>query len=238
MLVALLLVTPALRPAIGPNAGPVLRGGLLLVASERLSDPNFARTVLLLLEANDDGAVALILNRPLPGTLQQVIPELPERASEVPLYAGGPVQRAQIVVLMRSDGEAPGVVPVLEGVRVTRALDALHEVLRGVPPSRLVRAYLGYAGWAAGQLQGEMERGDWYVLETDAAEVFDTRAEAFWPLMQKRAAGLWVQTPPRLQPPSRSTSTDSRSPPASISTRTRIGWQHTEQSSTYSWVPG
>lgn len=232
LLLALLAIAAAVRAAVAPSPARLPAAGLLLVASEGMRDPRFAQTVLLVLEADEGGAVALVLNRPLRARLDEAIPNLPPRAAEVALYSGGPVRPGQVTVLTRTTEEAAGMAPVLDGVKVTLALTALQALMRGVPPVQEIRAYLGYAGWSPGQLERELARGDWHLLSTDAGEIFDTPPAEMWPRLQRRATGMWVLRTPRSQPPSRSTSTPESSPSVSTSTRTRIGWQHTEQSST------
>lgn len=218
------------------------RTGVLLVATERLGDPNFARTVLLLLEADEHGALGLILNRPLDATLDEVMPDFPpEPALTLPLHRGGPVQLGRVTVLARTGHEGPGLRAVLPGVWAVRERDALQALLAGRPPVREARAFLGYAGWAPHQLENEIARGDWDLLETTAAEVFATPARELWQRLRHRAAGTWAAAPPAtpaaaaqgaVQSPSRSTSTASTSPSTPTSTSTRMGWQQTEQSST------
>ena len=192
---ALLVVAAGVRSAVTPAPALTPQAGRLLVAGEGMADPRFARTVLLVLESDRHGALALVLNRPLQANLRDVMPDLPERARGVALYAGGPVNPGQIAILMRTREQAADVTRVLDGVSVTMALSALRALMRGDPAVDEARAYLGYAGWAPGQLQGELARGDWDVVETDAAELFDTPAADMWPRLHRRAAGLWASRP-------------------------------------------
>ena len=148
------------------------------------------------------------------------------------------MQRDRVTVLVRTEGDAPGLVTVLEGVKASVDMRSLWALMRGEPPATDVRAYLGYAGWAPGQLENEMARGDWLALETTAAQVFETPVDRLWHELYRRGGGTWVRATPApgdaraAQSPSRSTSTPRSAPSRSTSTTTRIGWQHTEQSST------
>jgi len=147
--------------------------GSFLVAKHRLQDPNFSRTVVLLLEHTTDGAFGLVVNRPAE------VQGLP-----FPLYTGGPCEMEGVLIL---HGHADWVVPteqtqgeVAPGILVgdTACLDRVTdpepgEVLR-------FRLFSGYAGWGPGQLEGELAEGTWGVVPATGELLFDTPAEELW----------------------------------------------------------
>lgn len=140
--------------------------GKLLVATPRLIDPNFFRTVILMLQDDDEGTVGVVLNRP---TEEAVDPHLPEWADRVMsprlIHFGGPVEPEVAIGLSNSaEGMASGV-PGLNLVD----LSAPPEHQQG--PS--VRIYSGYAGWGEGQLESEIEMGSWYVVQASPDDPFD-----------------------------------------------------------------
>lgn len=161
-----------------------LAAGQLVVATPVLTDPSFARTVVLLLQADaDDGALGLVLNRPSGTVVGEVLPDWAPLAAEPDtVFVGGPVSPQSAICL----GQARlGVLPlpsfaVLENQPTlgTVDLDATPEQL--APVVRQVRVYAGYAGWAAGQLESEVAEGAWFVLDALPADGFAGRPELLW----------------------------------------------------------
>jgi putative transcriptional regulator len=156
----------------------------LLVALNVIVDPNFRRTVVLMLEHEEDqGAVGLVLNRSTDFPLQQLCEslELPWRGAEdARVDWGGPVQEDSGWVLL-GDEAASGltdVEPLLPGVHWSRSQDALRRV--GERPSLRARVFLGYAGWGAGQLEREIAEGSWLVVPATAALVFEPDLGRMW----------------------------------------------------------
>jgi putative transcriptional regulator len=141
--------------------------GRLLVATPLLREPTFARTVIALLEHNDDtGAVGVVLNRPAGIDVAAAVPAVVDLVTPpAVLFDGGPVSPATAIALglAEPDAEPEGwaaVVPPL----VTVDLD--HDPALLASSLRQLRIFAGYAGWAAGQLEGEVEEGAWYVVDS------------------------------------------------------------------------
>jgi putative transcriptional regulator len=192
-LLAAALALAGLLPAgnaaqVRPLREPATRGavdaiatGKLLVAARRLPDPNFASTVILLIDVDAKGAVGLVLNRRSAVTLAKVFPYLvPSMATAGPAFLGGPVEPTRPMALMRTAQPPPGTRPVVDGVHAAAAREAIDAaVAAGASPTRL-RVFLGYAGWGAGQLQAETAEGAWHVLEGDADVVFDPEPGTTW----------------------------------------------------------
>lgn len=146
---------------------------MLLVASPTLLDPNFADTVVLLLDADEDGALGVVLNRPSPVAVAEVLGQWSGAVAQPDvLFEGGPVSTdaALAVALLRDPEEVPVGFRVVEGRLGLVDLDAPAELLSGSLAG--LRIFAGYAGWAPGQLEAEVEEGTWYVAAGEALDVF------------------------------------------------------------------
>ena len=162
--------------------------GFFLVAKPSIIDPNFQRTVLLATPA-PGGTLGVILNRPTKRSLASILPENATLAKfKEPLYFGGPVERVGLFALFRAK-ESPGAsLAVIEDVYL--ALDpATVEQLLINPPAQL-RLFVGYSGWAPGQLDGELMRGDWWVVSADLETIFRKNTESLWEELSNRARAI------------------------------------------------
>ncbi|MEP7054638.1 MAG: YqgE/AlgH family protein [Actinomycetota bacterium] len=164
--------------------------GRLLVATPALIDPNFARSVILLLEHGDNGAVGLVLNRPSETAVGEVLPEWSTHAADPSVvYVGGPVSPDGAICLGRSLGRGVlGVDPwtFFDGNVGTVDLTAGPEA---VPGEAEVRIFAGYAGWGAEQLAVEIEIGSWYVVDGGVDDVFCADPDLLWRGVLKRQPG-------------------------------------------------
>jgi putative transcriptional regulator len=170
--------------------------GSLLLAAPVLEDPHFARTVVLVVDHDDEGAVGLVLNRPTSLEVSSILPVWADLADEPRVvFEGGPVGTDSALALARlqrisaePDAAGSGV-----GVRhLTSNLglvdldtdpDALAPALRGL------RVFAGYAGWAPDQLEDEIDEGAWFVLPSVDDDVFSVDASALWSRVLRRQAG-------------------------------------------------
>ena len=186
---ALLLAAGAAQG--GERATGKLDKGKLLVASRTLEDPSFARTVVLLVEYGSDGALGVIVNRPTEVPLGDALPEVKEleRRRDVTIYLGGPVARERMLVLLRTSREPPESMRIFGRVFASGSLAALR---KSVTRGEGVRAYVGYAGWAPGQLDAEVARGDWLIGPADVEAVFADHPGAVWERLVERFAGEWA----------------------------------------------
>jgi putative transcriptional regulator len=140
--------------------------GRLLVAAPSLFDPNFRRTVVLVVEHSDDGAAGLVLNRPSETRVAEAVPELePIEDGDELVYVGGPVEPAAVVVLAELDDPDDATMNVLGDIGFVSVESRLESMRRR-------RVFAGYAGWGGGQLEGELEREDWLVEEAVPDDVF------------------------------------------------------------------
>ena len=181
MTLRLLLVLAALlgaAPLASAQSGTA-PNGVFLIATPALVDPNFRRSVVLVTQAPDGTTVGFIVNRPGQRSLADILPEheLLKRFTE-PLYLGGPVQSAGLFAVFRTKDNPQGALRVLDDLSF--ALDpAVVEGLMHTPPAQ-VRFFNGYAGWAPGQLETELDRGGWYVLNADTDTVFRKDMGKLW----------------------------------------------------------
>ena len=155
--------------------------GSLLVATPRLIDPNFYRTVVLLVQADDDGVVGLVLNRPTSETVADHLPDWADRAATPGvIHHGGPVEPEVAICLCLSPEGLPTGVPGLSLVDV----GSLPE-----PDGPPVRLYSGYAGWGSEQLREELEEGSWYVVQASPDDPFE-EPEGQWRRVLRRQPGF------------------------------------------------
>lgn len=149
--------------------------GSLLLAHPKMRDPNFGRTVILLSLHNAEGAMGVVLNRPMDKTLGELGTELASGAlSEVPLYQGGPVNPEQLILVAWEADPEEGSVKLYFGIDPEKliALKAERDVQ--------VRGFLGYSGWSAGQLETEMKRESWIVAPVSPHLVGGLEGPALW----------------------------------------------------------
>jgi putative transcriptional regulator len=162
--------------------------GKLLVASPALRDPNFDRTVVLVLEHNEDGALGVVLNRPSELDLAEALPEWGRLALEpAVVFVGGPVQSGSLIGLAAAwtDATVEGWTPLTGRVG---AVDLEHPETLAAEVGE-VRIFAGYAGWAAGQLEGELEVGAWFVLDAAPDDAFSPEPDRLWRTVLRRQGG-------------------------------------------------
>ena len=178
-----------------PTPSTALARGKLLVAAAHLDDPNFARSVVLLLAYDEEGgAMGVIVNRPTPLRLARVLPDVPALAGRSDrLWRGGPVLPTSLLTLVRSRENLDGSEAVLEDVRVLTSRKAVLRTLESPVPSEQLRAFAGHAGWAPGQLEAETARGDWTVVPATAPLVFSSNPDELWPSLERSGTRQWTQ---------------------------------------------
>ena len=163
--------------------------GKLLIASPALVDPNFARTVVLITEHNDEGAMGVVLNRPSETAVEDVASELSELVVDEPVFIGGPVQPQALVVLAEfNDPEAAAWI-VAADVGYVSAESEYDDLARAI---RRGRVYAGYSGWGAGQLEGELAEDAWIVEPPMPAELFPDDPLTLWQDVLARKGGQFA----------------------------------------------
>nr|WP_309225314.1 YqgE/AlgH family protein [Quadrisphaera sp. INWT6] len=174
--------------------------GRLLVATPSLEGAEFRRTVVLLLDHTaDGGAFGVVVNRPTTTDVETVLPAWqPFTTAPGRLFRGGPVglDTALGLVAVPGDGPEPLGVRRLVGSLGVVDLDAPPEVV--APGVGGLRIFAGYAGWSAGQLEGEVEEGSWYVVDGEAGDAFTDAPEGLWASVLRRQPGrlAWVASYP------------------------------------------
>ncbi len=171
------------------SAAEMEANSIFLVAKREMRDARFRETVVLVTQPRQGGPWGVIVNKPLERRLSEIFTDhAPLKKRKDVLFFGGPVMPERLVFLVRATKPPPRSVPVLKDVYFTGDVDWIDERLKRPDPARGLRVYAGYTGWAAGQLQNELERGDWHVVPADAATVFDKVPALIWPELVKRAA--------------------------------------------------
>lgn len=177
------LVAPA-APRVDAQGRPAQLSGQLLVATDQLRDPRFFHAVIYLLRHDTTGALGLVVNRPLgemplADLLRSVGVEGSSAAGQVRVHSGGPVEPTHGFVLHTADYLGASGQVVKDGVAFSVQPDILAAIADGRGPRRWLFV-LGYAGWAPGQLEAEIQRGDWITVQADQTLLFDDEAESKW----------------------------------------------------------
>jgi putative transcriptional regulator len=162
--------------------------GQLLIASPGLLDPNFRRTVVLVTEHNEEGAAGLVLNRPSPTEVSEVVPLLEPLVEDgEQVWVGGPVQPNAVLVLGEFLDPDDAAVPLFGSLGFP-SLDEPDEV---VPMTTRRRVFAGYAGWGSGQLEDELSREDWIVEPALPDDAFTEAPDELWRDVLRRKGGIY-----------------------------------------------
>lgn len=159
-----------------------------LIAMPAMADPNFAKSLTFICEHNEQGALGVVVNRPIEMTLHSLLKQIEitpvsEHARGIPVHFGGPVQIDRGFVLHTPAGTWQSTLPVGERIGLTTSKDILQAVARDEGPEQII-VTLGYAGWAPGQLEHELAQNAWLTVQADPHILFETPAE------QRYEAGL------------------------------------------------
>ena len=155
--------------------------GQLLVATPTLLDPNFARSVVLIAEHGDGGAMGLVLNRPSDTSVEQAVPELAQLSGDdQPVFVGGPVSTDSVLALAEVEDPDDASELVLGDVGFVQ--DPSVSARRG-------RIFVGYAGWSAGQIEAELDEEAWIVVPAEADDVFSDEPDGLWSAVLRRQGG-------------------------------------------------
>jgi putative transcriptional regulator len=187
-----LLILSALAQAEPPRA-VAPRAGVFLVAKPSIDGGPFYHSVVLLLAHGDEGTLGVIVNRATEIPLSEVLSDLDDESDDPELQFGGPVAMDGLMFLFRSDEppEPPeNVKNVMGDVYFSGERETLQDLLKRKDDRDRLKVYVGHAGWAPGQLQGEIARGSWSLVPADAFTVFQKSPEAIWPELSR--AGVTV----------------------------------------------
>lgn len=184
LLLCVVLLSGHLQVPQGALAQERALTGQMLVANERMRDPRFAETVIYIVEHNRDGALGLIVNRPFAeGPISELLDnfglEHDDVSGDVAVHYGGPVDTGLGFILHSPEYIIEGTQVIDELMAFTSSPEVLRDIGIGKGPRRSLLAF-GYSGWESGQLEGELRRGDWLVIDADAEIVFGLNAAAKW----------------------------------------------------------
>ena len=164
--------------------------GQLLLASPALADPNFARTVVLIGVHSEEGAMGVVLNRPSDVTVAEAVPQLEEAVEdEQPVFIGGPVQPGSIVFLGEFLDPEPAGLLVLGRIGFPAPEVEVDELTRATARARV---FAGYAGWSEGQLDAELDRGDWILDAAQPQDIFSEDPAELWASVLTRKGGSYA----------------------------------------------
>ncbi|MEP3479459.1 MAG: YqgE/AlgH family protein [Fuerstiella sp.] len=158
--------------------------GHFLLAANHLRDPNFFQCVILMLEHTEETAMGLIVNRPMSTKLNEALGDLGSGSDQrSPLFSGGPVEDSSMFIMHNCQDLSTSDRTICDGVYVSSSSDSFDHLIQEsveVEQERLFRVYCGYAGWAGGQLEQEIDRGDWLTLPASSERVFKNDPYELW----------------------------------------------------------
>ncbi len=163
--------------------------GKLLIATPQLVDPHFARTVVLITEHGEEGAMGIVLNRPSEASVSEVVPALVPVAGQGSVFVGGPVQPNALVMLGEFSNPEMAAWIVVADVGLVSAQSEIDELPDAVRRGRL---YAGFSGWGAGQLEDEIEEDAWIIEAPIPAELFPEDPNALWSDVLSRMGGEYA----------------------------------------------
>ena len=164
--------------------------GQLLIGAPSIFDPNFRQTVVLIAKHDDEGAMGVVLNRPLDTAVGEAAPQLAGLVDlDEPIFYGGPVQPSALVVLAEFDDPAAAALTVLGDIGFVAIGTDLEEAAGA---TRRARVFAGHSGWDASQLESEMERDDWIVEPVTREDIFSNDAGELWTAVLERKGGQYA----------------------------------------------
>ena len=170
--------------------------GQLLVATPPLDDPNFDRTVVLILEHQDSGAIGVVLNRTTHAPVESILPDWAERsAAPGTIFRGGPVSTDSLIGLAMVDDDTDP-----DAHRIELSVGTLMSVDLASPDAHVgpTRIFAGYSGWGPGQLEGELAAAAWLVVPAELSDVMTTEPDLLWRTVLARQGGrtAWLAQAP------------------------------------------
>jgi putative transcriptional regulator len=174
--------------------------GQLLIAGPTLQDPNFWRTVVLVVEHSDVGALGLVLNRPSESKVGEAVPQLTTLAdADDDVLVGGPVGQSAVIVLADFEDPEEAALIAFDSVGVLAGGAPTDELGAGV---RRARVFAGHSGWGPGQLDDELERGDWIIEPARYGDAFTNDPSELWSAVLERKGGSYALVARMPQDPS------------------------------------
>jgi putative transcriptional regulator len=163
--------------------------GQLLIAGPTLRDPNFWRTVVLVVEHSEDGALGLVLNRPSESKVSEAVPQLAELVEDDDVLVGGPMAQSAVIVLAEFADPSDAALIAFDNVGVLGGGKPNDELGAGL---RHARVFAGHSGWGPGQLDDELERGDWILEPARYDDAFAEDPGELWSSVLSRKGGSYA----------------------------------------------
>lgn len=172
------------------------KGRLLIAEPSILSDSSFNRSVILLSEHNEEGAIGFIINKPSKYVLKDLIPEI---ESDLIIYTGGPVSNENLYFVHRVPDLIPESIEITNGIFWGGDFEKVQELLQNnVLEKNDIRFFLGYSGWSKDQLQDELDTTSWIVIENKFQNIFNLEHQSLWKDQLMKFGGeyqLWANSP-------------------------------------------
>jgi putative transcriptional regulator len=179
-LCAVALLCGACRPSAAADTKPMT--AIFLIARSELPDPNFADSVVLVMNNLGPGPVGVILNRPTKIPVAELFPDLKQLAPlHDKIYFGGPVEIRSVWFLFRALRRPEHAIQACDGVYLSADKELLLRLLQRDKPMEGLRIFIGHSGWSPEQLQHEISRGDWTLKHAESDAVFNGQTEHPWP---------------------------------------------------------
>lgn len=176
---ALLLVATSPMPAAADSKSVT---AILLTARSELPDSDFADSVVLVMNNLGPAPIGVIVNKPTPIPVSRLFPDIKRLAQmHDKLYYGGPVEFGAVWFLFRASAAPEHAIQASDGICISADRDLLLQLLGREKPMEGLRIFIGHSGWAPGQLEEEIARGDWKLGRAESNAIFNRRAEHPWP---------------------------------------------------------
>jgi putative transcriptional regulator len=176
------LLAPGILPAATPAPDPNPLTAILITAQAQVRDPFFGDAVVLVLNNLGPAPVGVAINRPTTLTVAHLFPDLKHLAQlHDRVYFGGPVEFGSVWFLFRAAKQPEHAVRVCEGVYLSASRELLLRLLARDKPLDGLRVFAGHSGWAPGQLESEIARGDWKLSRAEPDVIFSGKPERLWP---------------------------------------------------------
>jgi putative transcriptional regulator len=177
---ALLLLSGSAWPTSAADAKPLT--AILIVARDELPDSQFANSVVLVMNDLGPAPVGIIINRPMPLPVSQLLPDLKHLARvRDKVYFGGPVAFGSVSFLFRATKPPQHAIQACDGVYLSEDRKLLLQLLARDKPMDGLRIFVGHAGWAPGQLEAEIAHGDWTLKRAEPDAIFNGKSQHPWP---------------------------------------------------------
>lgn len=177
------------------NMAPVK--GQVLLSEPFMGDFYFGRSVILLAEHNNDGSFGLILNKSVKTRLSDALKDFPDM--DLPLFLGGPVDANRLFFIHTLGNQIESSIPVIKGLYWGGTIESVRKLAaRNLLNEKNIRFFLGYSGWGAHQLEGELKRNSWAVTRITPRQIFHTKPRKLWNILTRQLGfeyQLWHKFP-------------------------------------------